>query len=259
MLSLYPDHSSTNLQPEDLLHRPHKRIKLLYTRAECRSLFELPPELRLKIYHYLLVESEPIYLPLYSGSPVPLNWKLEPFRCSELRILRVSKQVNKEAIDVLYTYNTFSVDLGVARKTAFNRFALSNLRRIRRMDIVIHAQPWMNSLEPKLQSKALELIVTLLANLTRLRLEVQEYEWEQFFDRRPFIKLRPFKRLDQKDVEHYMGRWLGFINQHTSIVVEVIGDGRQHARNWFEKHLRRGFQEISDLRTLPRWKNVNYL
>lgn len=84
-------------------------------KAKFSHFMDLPPELRLMIYGHVLAP-EPV-----TGEPIPIDTQDDP----NLSILRVSKQVHTEALDVLYRNGTFHIDARFrkrfARREEFSR------------------------------------------------------------------------------------------------------------------------------------------
>ena len=85
----------------------------------CYSFLSLPPRARNRIYELLLVRDKQFIIGKYTPS-----FRVDP------TILRTCKQINNEAVPILYSQNTFMIDHPDRALTWFTQIGKSNLSHL---------------------------------------------------------------------------------------------------------------------------------
>lgn len=132
------------------------------TSKQPTGFLDLPLELRLQIYRYCLVRSNPVLVRyVFIVSYRTSDWGI---RDEKKSLLLVSKKVGFEALEVLYGENVFQVDLYTGgQKYSQEHLAEANRQRIRKLEIVMRPQGL--SCAPRLDSTMWS---PIFANLNKL-------------------------------------------------------------------------------------------
>jgi hypothetical protein len=169
------------------------------------GLSDLPFEIRLRIYHYLIPQNRVIEVNNprieYPFHDIDLNCDVLTFGRNRNSYLLVSKQISEETLDILYGENIFKIYLHVDRHILlWENFTTANIRRMR--DILVIAHPGCVSRQVTAKPNE-ELWASVLPNLRRFRLvaeqpqrgrsyygapmlEQQLEEWDEWL--RPFLE-----------------------------------------------------------------------
>jgi hypothetical protein len=190
---------------------------------------DIPLELRRQIYHYLLVREDPIIVKRLLGNPYT------PGQSQGLHsnILCVSKQINHEALEVLYGDNTFHVSLESGGFTSLDYVFTSTIRlQIRKLQLVIQDkdQVWQSlKFRPKLWEP-------ILAGLKILTIVVKQPGKMDTYQRVPSL-----------------GGWITWVGPMVaymaeqlpeSVNVEVDDDGREDVGVLMEEAFPGGYRKV---------------
>ena len=204
------------------------------TEANPVGFLDLPPEIRVQIYRYCLVFKHAVHigcLPITGHSLY--KWRIRAMKKS---LLLMSKQISSEALDVLYSENTFEVILHERASEKLSRYiAAVNMPKIRRMQIVVSADGYPDD-------RSLDRISwsCILANLRRLTIVAQQ-------------PLNSRRLYDEPSMVLKIERWLEwlrvvlhFIASHlpTSCAISVDDDNKTETRNLMREYLSKNYSEV---------------
>ncbi|KAH8881478.1 hypothetical protein GQ53DRAFT_511512 [Thozetella sp. PMI_491] len=208
---------------------------------------DLPLEMRQEVYRYLLTGTSPFIINyLYYTKPWKRPSGLSKRYYSWVRewadtrlytsILRASRQVSEEALDVLYGENTYEVRLDEGGQNFIGRFAPSNQRRIHRLQLQL--QPtglWRQQppieIDPAIWNP-------ILANASRIRIMAQK----------PLLYTGYFDDKKVNDWLDWLHPILEFVNQHASPTDKVIwvdDDDRTDTTRLMHDCFPGGFRKVS--------------
>ena len=208
--------------------------KVLSCSRQPTGFLDLPLELRIQVYQYCLVRKKTVNVDFIWIDPYRFsNWGI----CDESKsLLLVSKMVGSEALEVLYSENTFLVCLnGHLGNTLVKEFAGRNIQRIRRMHLVMRpcGISYGKLLDPTLWSP-------LLANLTKLTIMAQQpLVARTYYDAPPFEKELKEWTDWTTAVLQYIGRRLP-----TTCTIEVDDDDKQETSTLMKEHFPQGYQKV---------------
>lgn len=208
------------------------------------GLLDVPFEIRLEIYRYLLTRRELIELQpniVFSGQwpnkNFPPNTKRHPV------ILLVSRQLSEEALSVLYGENVFRFSFNRSRLTIFSQFAPANRQRIRRLQLVaLHDMTFYSSLHDLHHHilRPIPILPPILANLTRLYIVAQQPLKTRTFDNDPRPKREMHKWLT------YLEPVLEYVNQYvpSRATIEVDDNDMEETSELIKKYLPNGYRKV---------------
>jgi hypothetical protein len=202
----------------------------------------IPFELRCQIYEYCLVNPDPIFVRHLLGYPYTSGSSRERPPHLHTNLLRVSKQISHEAMEVFCGSNTFLLFLesGAIHSLEYV-FTSTNRLRIRKLQLVIkdNDQLWQSI---RFRSQLWD---PILARLKKLTLVVEPPPWET----------DPERRIMSKEVmEHQrLGNWLnwvgpmvGYIGDQlpSSVNIEVDDDGREEIDDLMKETFTAGYRKV---------------
>jgi len=150
------------------LQPTHSTIDIEQSSTASTEFLGIPIELRRHIYQYCLVSPDPIIVRHLLGNTYTSNRAPPQLHTN---ILRVSKQITNEAMEVLYGSNTFLLFLESGATTSLEyAFTSANRLKIQRLQLVIkdNDQVWQSlRFRPMLWA-------TILAGLKKLTIVAQQ-------------------------------------------------------------------------------------
>lgn len=178
------------------------------------GLLGVPLEIRLEIYRYLLTRRKVIELqpPLFTldqrpNKDYPLNTERHPV------VLRVSRQLSEEALNVLYGENVFEFSLARESQTIFSQFAPANGQRVRRLQLLAHhGFPFygpMFDLDGDILAPLLKSLAPILANLTGLCIVAPQILEAITFNNAPRL-------------ENEVHKWLSWLKPVLEYVIQYV-------------------------------------
>lgn len=201
--------------------------------SESATFLDIPLELRQEVYRFIFLAREPIDQRslVFKDEQTWQEWK------KRTAILRVSRQVNGEALNVLYGENIFEVDVHHGNHNVVWNFSLANQLRIRRLQLVI--RPEGISWVPPVRLNS-PIWPQILSNLIKLCIVAQQP-----------LHL-PTYSMDY-DLNEHMEQWLSglkstldYVCQHisTRAVVEVDDDDREETGEVIKAYFPYGYKKI---------------
>ncbi len=195
---------------------------------------DLPSELRLQIYRYCLVRSDPVVV--YHTPIIPYRRSHWGSLDEKTGLLLVSKKIGLEAIEVLYGDNIFQFSLHLwASQHLKDYFTAANRRRIRKMQVLMQPHGIHYCRMPTSR-----IFFPVLANLNKLSIVAQQ----------PLQDLASYYPPPFEDEMHIWIRWLRSLLQFLTrrlpdrCIVEVDDDDSTETSAVMRECLPNGYRKV---------------